>query len=108
MQLIFCVLNSKYTLLILIIDIVEVKERELMSNRFGKYIAIFYYLDRSLIVLSTTIGGISISSFATVIGAPVGIVKASFRFEFSATTGIIKTLLKTTQSKKESILKLLR
>ena len=49
----------------------EIKERELMSKRFSEYIASFDYFDRSLIVLSVATGSISISSFATVIGAPV-------------------------------------
>ena len=33
----------------------------------------YYYFDKSLIVLSTISGSISIASFATVIGIPVGI-----------------------------------
>ena len=34
--------------------IAEIKERELMSKRLGKYIASFDYFDKSLIVLSAT------------------------------------------------------
>ena len=49
----------------------EIKERELISKRLSKYIAFFYYFDKSLIVLSVTTGSISITSFATVIGALV-------------------------------------
>ena len=56
---------------------------------------------KSLIVLSVTTGSISIASFATVIGAPVGIVSASFTLAFSISTGIIKKLLKTTRNKKK-------
>ena len=52
----------------------EIKERELMSKRLSKYVASFDYFVKSLIVLSVTTGSISIPSFATVIGAPVGIV----------------------------------
>ena len=44
-----------------------------MSKRLSKYIASFDYFDKSLTVLSATSGGISIASFATVIGTPVGI-----------------------------------
>ena len=47
--------------------IAEIKERELMSKRFSKYIASFDYFDKSLTVLSVTTGIISIASFATVI-----------------------------------------
>ena len=53
--------------------IAEIKERELMSKRFSKYIASFDYFDKSLIVLSVTTGSISIAAFGTVIRAPVGI-----------------------------------
>ena len=47
-----------------------------MSKMFHKYIASFNYFDKSLIVLSATNGEISITSFATGIGAPVGIARA--------------------------------
>ena len=39
-----------------------------MSKKLSKYIYIFYYFDKSLIVLSVTSYGVSISLFATVIG----------------------------------------
>ena len=61
----------------------------------------FGYLDRSLIVLSATNSSISITSFATVIGAPVVIASASFSLEFSISIGIMKKLLKATKKKKE-------
>ena len=70
--------------------VAEIKERELMSKRLSKYIASFDYFDKSLIVLSVTTGSISIASFATVIGAPVGIISASFSLAFRIFTGIIK------------------
>ena len=72
----------------------EIKERELMSKILSKYISFFDYFDKSLIVLSATTGSISIASFATVIGAPVGIVSASFSLAFSISTGIIKKTIK--------------
>ena len=78
--------------------IAEIKERELMSKRISKYIASFDYFDKSLIILSITAGSVSIASFATVIGAPVGIIRASFSLTFSISTGIIKKLLKTTRN----------
>ena len=81
--------------------IAEIKERELMSKRLGKYIASFDYFDKSLIVLSATSGSISIASFATVIGTPVGIASASLSLTFSLSTGILKKLLKTTRNKKK-------
>ena len=70
-----------------------------MSKRLSKYIAFFEYFDKSLIVLFATTGSISIASFATVIGAPVGIINLSFSLAFLISTGIIKKLLKTTRNK---------
>ena len=81
--------------------VAEIKERELMSKRLSKYIASFDYSDKPLIVLSVTTGSISIASFVTVIGAPVGIVSACFSLAFSSFTGIVKKLLKTTRNKKK-------
>ena len=69
-----------------------------MSQRLSKYIACCDYFDKSLIVLSVGTGSISIASFATVIGAPVGMMSASFS---SITTGFVKTYLKATRNKKK-------
>ena len=54
-----------------------------------------------MIVLSVTTGSISIASFATVTGAPVGMASASFSLAFLISTGIIKKLLKITRNKKK-------
>ena len=72
-----------------------------MSKRLSKYFVSFDYFDKSLIVLSVTTGSISIASFATVIGLPVGMVSASFSLAFSISTWVIKKLLKTTINKKK-------
>ena len=74
--------------------------RKRMSKRLSKYIAAF---DKALIALSATksVSGISIASFATVIGAPIGLASPSFSFAFSITTAIVKKLLKTTTNKKK-------
>ena len=81
--------------------IAEIKERELMSKRLSKYIASFDYFDKSLIVLSVATGSISIASFATVIGAPAGIIGASCGLTFSITSGFVKKFLKTIRNKKK-------
>ena len=77
----------------------EIRERQLMSKRLSKYIASFDYFDKSLIALSSATGSISIASFATVIGAPVGMMSASFSLAFSITTGFVKKFLKTRRNK---------
>ena len=81
--------------------IAEIKERELMSKKLSKYISFFDYFDKSLIVSSITSGGVSIASFATVIGAPIGITSASLSFAFSLCTGLVKKLSKATRNKKK-------
>ena len=70
--------------------IAEIKERELMSKRLSKYIDSFDCFDKSIIILSVASGIIFIASFATVIGAPVGIMSASCSLAFSITTGVVK------------------
>ena len=77
----------------------EINQRTSYSKKLNKYVTIFDYLDKILIVLSATTGGISIISFTSTIGVPVGIVSANFTLIFSITTGIIKTLLSTTIKK---------
>ena len=72
-----------------------------MSKGLSKYIASSDYFDKSLIVLSATSGSISIASFTTVIGTPVGIASASLSLPFSLCTGLVKKLLKATRNKKK-------
>ena len=79
----------------------DINQQKEYSKKLNKYVTIFDHIDKILIVLSATTGGISIVSFTTAIGAPVGIVSASFTLIFSITTGIIKTLLDITIKKKK-------
>ena len=68
----------------------------------SRYVTIFDYIDKILIVLSATTGGVSIILFtSTTIGESVGIVSARFTLNFSLTTGIIKKLLNMTINKKK-------
>ena len=61
-----------------------------MSKQLSKYIASCDYLDKSLIVLSATSRSISIASFATVVGTPVGIASVTLSLAFSLSTGLLK------------------
>ena len=79
----------------------EINQRKSCSKKLSKYVAAFDYIDKILIVLSATTGGVSICSFTSVVGAPVGIASASFTLIFSLTTAIVKKLLNTTRNKKE-------
>ena len=69
--------------------------------------ALFDYFDKTLIFLYLTSGGMSVISFSSIIGTPVGIPSARFSIIFSLTSGIIKILLKIARNKKRSIIKML-
>ena len=79
----------------------EINQRKSYSQKFKKYITAFDYMDKILVVLSATTGGVSIISFTSIIGAPVGIVSASFTLIFSLATGIVKKLLDITRKKRK-------
>ena len=83
----------------------EINQRKSCSKKLSKCVAVFGYIDQALIVLSATSDGLSINSFTSVVGVPVGIASTSFTLMFSLTTGITKKLLKITR-KKENIIKL--
>ena len=79
----------------------EINQRKSCSQKLNKYVTTFDYIDKTLIVLSATTGGVSIISFTSIIGAPVGIASASFTLIFSQTTGIVKKLLNITRKKEK-------
>ena len=78
----------------------EINQRKSCSQKLNKYVTTFDYIDKTLIVLSATSSGVSIISFTSIAGAPVGIASASFTLIFSQPTGIIKNLLNTTRKMK--------
>ena len=79
----------------------DINQKKLCSKKLNKYVTVFDYIDKILIVLSATSSGVSIISFTSIIGAPVGIASASFTLIFSLTTGIVKKLLNITRNKKK-------
>ena len=79
----------------------EIQERKEMSKKLSKYIAAFDYIDKTLIFLSATSGGISIIYVTSVIGVPAGLGSASFTLIFFLITRIIKKLLQVTRKKKK-------
>ena len=86
----------------------EINQRKSCSKKLSKCVTAFDYIDKILIVLSTTSSGVCIISSASVIGVPVGIASASFTLIFSLTTGIVKKLLNITRKKKrKSMIKFL-
>ena len=54
-----------------------------------------------MIVLSAKSGSISIASFATVSGTPVGIVSASLSLTFLLSTGLLKKNIKNSKKREK-------
>ena len=79
----------------------DINQRKSWSKKLSKYITAFDYIDEILIVLSATTGRVSVCSFTSVVGAPVGIESANFTLIFSLTIGIVKKLLSTKRNKKK-------
>ena len=73
----------------------EINQRKSCSQKLNKYVTTFDYIDKILIVLSATSSGVSIISFTSIAGAPVGIASASFTLFFSITTGRIEDILRS-------------
>ena len=78
----------------------DINQQKAYGKKLCRYVTIFDYIDKILIVLNATTSGVSIISFTSTIGTSVGIVSASFTLIFSLTTGIIKNLLNMTINKK--------
>ena len=64
----------------------EINQRKSCNKKLRKYLAAFDYIDKVLIVLSATSGGVSIISFTSIVGA------------ISRTTRIVKKLLNITRN----------
>ena len=71
----------------------EINQRKSCSKKLSKYVAGFDYIVQTLIVLSSTSGGVSNISFLSIAGAPIGIASASLNLFFYLTTGIVKNYL---------------
>ena len=78
-----------------------------MSKTLKKYIVRLDYAGKNLVILSGAGSGVSLCSFATIVGAPIGIVDASISLVFLGGYGILKKYLKTMGSKLNSIEKII-
>ena len=79
----------------------EIKERKDIVKKISKYIVAFDYAEKLFITLSASFGTLSIASYTTIVGIPVGIAEASLTLIFTVTTGVVKTLLNITRKKKK-------
>ena len=82
-------------------------QRKSSSKKLNKYISTLDYIDKILIVLSAISSRVSVISFTSIIGVPVGIASAKFTLVFSLTTGIVKIFLNITRNKKKNMIKFL-
>ena len=79
----------------------DINQRKSYSKKLSKYVAAFDYIEKILVVLGATSGGVCIISSVSVVGAPVGKAEASFTLIFSLTSGITKKLLSVTKNEKK-------
>ena len=87
----------------------EINERKDIIKKLNKYIVSFDYLDQIFIALSASFGTLSIASYATVVGIPVGIAGSSLTLIFTIGMGISisKSLLKVTKKRKKKYNKII-
>ena len=79
----------------------RINQRKPCNKKLSKYVTVFDYIDKILIVLSATSSGVCIISSASVARAPAGIASASFALLFSVTAGVIKELRRIPINKKK-------
>ena len=79
----------------------KINKRKSCSEKLNKFCTPFDNIDKILIVLSAASSGVSIISFTSIVGVPVGIASATLTLFFSLTAGIIKKSLNITRNKKK-------
>ena len=82
--------------------IAEICKRETMSKSLSKHKAELYHFDKTLLVLSATGRSVHVASFATIIGASVGIPSPSLGLVFSITDGIAKKTYQNNDEKENN------
>ena len=79
----------------------EINERKDIIKKLNKCIVSFDYLDKIFIALSASFSTLSIASYATVVGLPVGIAGSSLTLIFTISTVVNKLLLRVTKKRKK-------
>ena len=79
----------------------EINVRKDIIKKLNKYIVGFDYLDKIFIALSASFSTLSIASYATVIGLPVGIAGSSLTLIITIGAGISKSWLKLAKKRKK-------
>ena len=68
----------------------EIEQNELMSRKHKKFCTTLNYIENFLMLASTITGCISISSFASLLGIPIGITSSAIGLKICAVTAGIK------------------
>ena len=82
--------------------IAEINDREKMRKTLNKYITAHDYANRILFVLSGKSSRVSLYSFTTANGTPIGVASASISLLFLTSNGIFKMLFKAMTKKKKN------
>ena len=79
----------------------EINWNELMSKKYKKLCATLNYIEHFLILVSTVTRCVSISSFASVVGIPIGITSSAIGLKISVITARIKKYRSIIKEKKK-------
>ena len=79
----------------------EINVRKDIIKKSSKYKVSFDYLDKIFIAFSASFSTLSIASYATVVGLPVGIAGSSLTLIFTISTVVNKSLLRVTKKRKK-------
>ena len=79
----------------------EINWNELMSKKYKKLCATLNYIEHFLILASTVTRRVSISSFASVVGIPIGVTSSAIGLKICAITARIKKYRSIIKEKKK-------
>ena len=79
----------------------EIKQNELMSRKHKKVCTTLNYIEHFLILASTITECISISTFSSLLGIPIGITNSAIRLKLCAITARIKNYKSVIKKKKK-------
>ena len=68
----------------------KVNQNELMSKKYKKVCGVLHYIEHLLILVSTVSGCVSISTFASLVGIPIGITSSVIGLKMCVITAGIK------------------
>ena len=79
----------------------EIKQNEFMSRKHKKVCTALNYIEHVLILASTITGCLSVSTFTSLDGIPIGITSSAIELQICAITAAIKTYKPVIKRKKK-------